>query len=1179
MSFNIKVQIDTSGVKPAMAGVRTELSGAEDDAKALGEAGKKAGSEVAKGAKEAADALAKQAAAAAKAKDAADALAAAAGKSAPKAGGAGAAAEWAKTTEALIKSEQALSQQAAAQQAVIDRLAAPAKRYAEQLTVLDALQRQGRISASDYANELQRLDSMLDAAHGKVQGPQRDPTQQALGVASLGPLGAGGKGGGKEGGGKGGGEGGALDSYIEALAPRLGVAGEALAGFATKGTIAAGVVVALGFELAHLGDEYILLSNAAQKVTDKYGTVNDTLQKQYNLSKQLHGSIESTLELYDAVRDGTDELNLTQAEQLRLTKQIGDAVLAEGKTLGAAEGLMSRLTYALAAGTISGRELKGVLKDFPDIGAAFVEAMGHSRKELVDMANKGMISAEMLIDAFGKMEREMGGKVEKRIETTSQKWQHFKDEITLDLGTSGISKVFGSSLDAALSYKRAMAEAAHSYSNLISGGAVDAAEKVMAEQERLNRLKGEEVEIAKKLKSESEKNAKAAEIAAAAKSIGVAFPAFDEDLANKAGAARAASSRVGFEIGDAFQEAHTKATLFGNKLYEIQERKDMEHVADDVHRIWDALHGADDLIYEQVKAWGSLTDKIAATTKALEKWKTTVPTTSMSSGQHDQEGRDFARQARDLESEQKLLQYGRGVVGSVQGKSMARDQLEDWTRAAKAGEVTAEAFRKKYDETMTTMNDGRLPSIIRLWEGFTLPLRDWGEDARALAVTFDRGTITAAKYGQEIAKLSEAHSGWRKEQIAELEAQRAGLAVERERAAITSANAFRGAALVTVDQGVRIEGAQKSAAYIANQDPDNQKGLALRKETLDQLSQASAAIAGSGTSGDAFRQFNDELERSHKIAAESVKPLVDYENKLRDLQQAVKSWGLSQADAEVLQRKALSDYRAAAEALRQLPGPTGEYEHQLRVLNDQFKDGVISADQYSNGIDRARVAYLQATGAAKEFSGAMEIQWVKMAGEVDQVGAAIADRVVAGFDKMNDALVQAANGAEVSWSNLASSIIQDIERIALKMLEVGLIKGAISLVSSAAGGGEAAAATAAADGLAGYASGGTYKVGGSGGTDSQLQMFWATPGEQVTVSQPGAYPFSRDDQGGRPQPAVAGGRGGNDKVILQVVNQYDASVGTAALASQPGQQSLLNIMRAERSAIMGALGIRRDRSR
>jgi hypothetical protein len=61
--------------------------------------------------------------------------------------------------------------------------------------------------------------------------------------------------------------------------------------------------------------------------------------------------------------------------------------------------------------------------------------------------------------------------------------------------------------------------------------------------------------------------------------------------------------------------------------------------------------------------------------------------------------------------------------------------------------------------------------------------------------------------------------------------------------------------------------------------------------------------------------------------------------------------------------------------------------------------------------------------------------------------------------------------------------------------------GWIAAIASVFGGGKAP----------GFATGGSFTVGGSGGTDSQLMRFWATPGEMVNVS----HGDPANDRGGR----------------------------------------------------------------
>jgi hypothetical protein len=84
-----------------------------------------------------------------------------------------------------------------------------------------------------------------------------------------------------------------------------------------------------------------------------------------------------------------------------------------------------------------------------------------------------------------------------------------------------------------------------------------------------------------------------------------------------------------------------------------------------------------------------------------------------------------------------------------------------------------------------------------------------------------------------------------------------------------------------------------------------------------------------------------------------------------------------------------------------------------------------------------------------------------------------------------------------------------------KLVNDGLnaIFDAIGKTSGGGGGGWIAAIASVFGGgkAPGFATGGSFTVGGSGGTDSQLMRFWATPGEMVNVS----HGDPANDRGGR----------------------------------------------------------------
>lgn len=120
----------------------------------------------------------------------------------------------------------------------------------------------------------------------------------------------------------------------------------------------------------------------------------------------------------------------------------------------------------------------------------------------------------------------------------------------------------------------------------------------------------------------------------------------------------------------------------------------------------------------------------------------------------------------------------------------------------------------------------------------------------------------------------------------------------------------------------------------------------------------------------------------------------------------------------------------------------------------------------------------------------------------------MSQRAADGFsDGFSDAFASFATGAKSAsdaFRSFAGSFLADIAQMITKQLALSALTGAAGAVGLGAlfGGGSAAAATADLGGI-GFATGGSFKVRGTGGTDSQLVGFRATPGEEVRINPPG----------------------------------------------------------------------------
>ncbi len=161
------------------------------------------------------------------------------------------------------------------------------------------------------------------------------------------------------------------------------------------------------------------------------------------------------------------------------------------------------------------------------------------------------------------------------------------------------------------------------------------------------------------------------------------------------------------------------------------------------------------------------------------------------------------------------------------------------------------------------------------------------------------------------------------------------------------------------------------------------------------------------------------------------------------------------------------------------------------------------------------------------------------------------------YQGIENGIVKMVTTGKVSFSGLVNSMLADLTRLATRKLFMSLI-GAFS----GGGGGYAIGGLASADEGPGlhFASGGSFMVGGSGGTDTTPVQFRATPGERVIVQTPEQQRAS-DAGGGNGRPGA-----------VSVHNHFDKRELLQALDGPDGERVVHNIIRKNAGAIRGLLG-------
>jgi lambda family phage tail tape measure protein len=321
----------------------------------------------------------------------------------------------------------------------------------------------------------------------------------------------------------------------------------------------------------------------------------------------------------------------------------------------------------------------------------------------------------------------------------------------------------------------------------------------------------------------------------------------------------------------------------------------------------------------------------------------------------------------------------------------------------------------------------------------------------------------------------------------------------------------------------------------------------LGQEAVDKASEENAlkALGATGpvidrtevakTKGKTFADIKKELEQENALLRLNS---VERERQAA-IFQAETTLKRSLTAAEKAELGALLDLNAQlavrADILDELQAPQIELAQGQAALNGLLADGTITAEQYNVKLRQLSLAALQAD---RSMEGGLKRGLLSIGEEFTNLSTLVESTLVNAFQGAEDALVSFVQTGKLDFKSLVDSIFADLARIAVRGAITGPIAGLLSGQAQGTGGGGGAAgggilagitklfgsggggSTAAPTGgsaggtgtLAGLAAlganlafrnGGNFNVGGSGGPDSQLVAFRASPGENVQINKPG----------------------------------------------------------------------------
>jgi tape measure domain-containing protein len=326
---------------------------------------------------------------------------------------------------------------------------------------------------------------------------------------------------------------------------------------------------------------------------------------------------------------------------------------------------------------------------------------------------------------------------------------------------------------------------------------------------------------------------------------------------------------------------------------------------------------------------------------------------------------------------------------------------------------------------------------------------------------------------------------------------------------------------------------------------------------------------------DPLGAVNRQLEQQSQLLALNAQQR-QVETQLLRIEQQLRQQGKALSDTEIEQLRTklqlIQQETLAAQArdavYNATIGKQQQFATQLSAINQLLAAGTITREQADQYLVQSQQTMLQGTQEAMQ---AQLQTWRDTYSQIDQMRQAdlISDQTANQLKRRADADLATAKLANqrsfysqlATLSNSSNRTLAAIGKAAAVTQATidGVLAVQKALASApppanfalAAAVGVAAAANVAqilSQNTQGYAFGGDFKVGGVGGTDSQLVAFRATPGERVRVSTPAQDSARGDGGGAAPQ------------VNQKIINVLDPSIVGDFLATEDGQQVLVNVL-------------------
>lgn len=248
-----------------------------------------------------------------------------------------------------------------------------------------------------------------------------------------------------------------VDAQVEKTSARFSDLGAKLTQVASA--VGLMVIATKALQMAKVADEVRMLGARVQVAAGSLQAGAAAMRELEAISTRTRSSVAANADVFARLNQSLLQMGGTQKDTLQLTELLGKGIAASGAKGQEAESAMRQFGQAMGTGKLSGDELNSMLENSQYLMQKLAQGLGVPIGKLKQLGADGKLTADVLLEAFGKMSAQIDEDFQKlppTIESTAVVAKDAADRLSAAFdevsGTSatmsGVLKGTGQVLDA-----------------------------------------------------------------------------------------------------------------------------------------------------------------------------------------------------------------------------------------------------------------------------------------------------------------------------------------------------------------------------------------------------------------------------------------------------------------------------------------------------------------------------------------------------------------------------------------------------------------------------------------------------------------------------------------------------------------------------------------------------------